>query len=188
MKIKKKIGVISVIMSALTYLYLLMFISLGTGEGVSLSTYGLWAVLAWISAVSMKERKIDPTIVIVGAVGTTVITIALVFKRRFGWTNMDSFVAILTVLCMVLWKTRGPKWSFIFSVLAGAIASIPFIFMTWHDPLKSPIIPNLCFLVTFILFFISIESKRLEERLIPLVNISVCASLVTPFIIRSIFG
>jgi len=185
---KKKLGAISIVMSSLTYLYLFILINTGTGEGVSLSTYGLWAVLAWIAGISMKKQELDSRIVFVGAVGTTIITVALLFKKRFEWTDMDSAVSALTVLCMILWKTRGSKCAFIFSVLAGAIASIPFVVMTWKDPSKSPIVPNTCFLMTFIVYLFSVNSPKMEDRLVPAVNVIVGLLLVVPAVVWSAFG
>jgi hypothetical protein len=176
---KKKLGLLSVILAAVTYGFLVTSTSLGTGEGLSLTTYALWSALAWITGFAMKD-KADPRVVMVYGLGATSTTIVLLVKGRYGWTGLDAFVTILVVLCLVFWLTKGARWAIVLSVIAATIASIPFILMTWRKPEASPIIANSSFLLTNILALISAKAWTLEDRLYSVVNIIVCTILVIP--------
>lgn len=152
----------------------------GTGEGLSLATFALWSALAWITSFTMLKQKANPAVPMIYGVGATTTTIILLIKGRYGWSNLDSIIAILTILCVVLWLTNGPRWALILSVSAAFIAGLPFIIMTWKSPANSPIIPNSAFLLANTLAFISAKAWTLEDRLYSGVNIVVCSFLVIP--------
>ena len=139
---------------ALTYIYQVTVITMGTGEGFSLSTFGLWSALAWITGFTMLKQKANPWVPMIYGAGATATTIVLLFKGRYGWSGFDSVIAALVGLCIALWLTKGSKWALVLSVAASTTAAIPFIIMTWKSPAQSPIIPNAAFLVTNILALI----------------------------------
>lgn len=176
---KKKLGLCSVFLAATTYGFLVISTSLGTGEGLSLTTYLLWSILAWITGFAMKD-KADPRVVMVYGLGATSTTIVLLVKGRYGWSGMDTIVTILVVVCLIFWLTKGARWAIVLSVIAATIASTPFILMTWKDPAASPIVANSSFLLTNILALISAKAWTLEDRLYSVVNVIVCTILVIP--------
>jgi hypothetical protein len=125
---------------------------------------------------------VNPNVVLVYALGSTCTTIVLLAKGRFGWSPMESFVAFLVMLCIYVWFSRGAKWAIVFSVIAGTIASVPLVLMTWEDPSNSRVSVNASFLLVNILAFISAKTWTLEDRLYSVANIIVCFLLIVPVI------
>jgi hypothetical protein len=70
------------------------------------------------------------------------------------------------------------------SVIAGVIASIPFVLMTWRNPEVSPIIPNAGAVVANSLTFLSAKAWTAEDRLYSGVNAVMCSLLVAPWLMR----
>ncbi len=155
----------------------------GTGEGLSLTTFGLWSALAWITSFTMLKQKANPAVPMIYGVGATVTTLVLLIKGRYGWSGLDTVIAILVILCILLWLTNGPRWALILSVAAAVIAALPFIVMTWKSPANSPIIPNSGFLLANTLALISAKAWTLEDRLYAGVNVMVCLLLVVPWLL-----
>ncbi len=180
---KKKLAVLSVVVGALSYLYMVVMTAIGTGEGLSLTTFGLWSSLAWITAFTTMKQGASPAIPVIYGVGATSTTLVLLFKGRYGWSGFDTMIAVLVGLCILLWLTKGSKWALVLSVAASVIAAVPFIVMTWQSPGNSPIIPNSGFVLTNILAFASAKAWTLEDRLYSGANVIVCSLLVIPWII-----
>lgn len=181
---KNKLGKVSVAVGALTYLYMVVMTVQGTGEGLSLTTFGLWATLAWISSITILKQKADPSVPIVYGVGSSSTAIALLIKGRYLWSTLDTIVAVLVLVCAVLWLTSGPRWALIMSIVAGTIAGIPFVIMTWKNPEMSPVIANTGFLITNILALASAKAWTVEDRLYSSVNVVLCSLLVLPWLLQ----
>ena len=181
---KKFLGILSVAVGASAYIYMVIMTSRGTGEGLSLTTFLLWSMLAWITGFTTMKQGANPAVPFIYAVGATATTIVLLYKGRVGWTYFDSLIAVLVVLCAVLWLTRGAKWALTLSVIAAVIAAIPFIIVTWKAPSSSPIIANSGFFFANILSFASAKAWTLEARLYPGANIVVCGLLVLPWVLN----
>lgn len=181
--LKKILAILSVVVGAFAYIYMVTATVKGTGEGLSLSSFGLWSVLAWITSFTMLKQKANPAVPMIYGVGATVTTIILLIKGRYGWSSLDSVIAILVVICIALWLTNGARWALVLSVLASVIAAFPFMIMTWKSPANSPIIPNSGFLLANTLAFISAKAWTLEDRLYSGVNIVVCSLLVIPWLL-----
>ncbi len=173
----------SVAVGALSYLYMAVSTAMGTGEGLSLATFGLWSALAWITAFTTMKQGASPAIPVIYGLGATGTTLVLLIKGRYGWSGFDTFIAALVGLCIVLWQTKGSRWAFILSVAASVIAAVPFIVMTWQSPRNSPIIPNSGFVITNVLAFVSAKAWTLEDRLYSGANAIVCSLLVIPWIL-----
>lgn len=183
MNIKKNLGILSVVVGASAYLYMIAITCKGTGEGLSLTTFLLWSMLAWITGFTSIKQGANPAVPFIYAVGATATTIVLLYKGRAGWSQFDSLIATLVILCVVLWLSKGAKWALILSVMAGMIASVPFILVTWQTPASSPIIANSGFFFANILSFAAAKAWTLEDRLYPGANIIVCGLLVLPWFI-----
>ena len=180
---KKKLAVLSVVVGALAYLYMVVTTAMGTGEGLSLTTFGLWSALAWITGFTTLKQKANPAVPMIYGAGATATTLVLLYKGRYGWSGLDTMIAVLVGLCILLWLTKGSKWALVLSVAAAVIAAVPFVAMTWKVPANSPIIPNSGFLLANILSFASAKAWTLEERLYSGVNMIVCSLLVIPWIL-----
>ena len=181
---KKYLGILSVAIGAIAYTFMVISTAMGTGEGVSFTTFILWSALAFISGFSMMKQGANPAVPMMYGVGSASTAIVLICKGRFQWFGLDTITSILVVICVVLWLTSGPKWALIMSVAAAVVAAIPFIIMTWKDPANSPIIPSTGFLLANFLFFLSGKKWTLEDRLYGGVNIITCFLLVIPWFIK----
>jgi hypothetical protein len=182
--VKKILSVLSVLAGVFAYAIMVTTTIEGTGEGLSLTTFGLWAALAWISGFTMLKQGANPAVPMVYGVGATATTIVLLFKGRYDLTLQNAIIAALVVTCIVLWKTKGARWALVLSVAAAVFAAVPFIVMTWKAPAVSPIIPSSGFLLANILSFVSAKAWTLEDRLYSGVNIIVCSLLVIPWLLN----
>ncbi len=172
----------SVIAVVITYTYMVSITAQGSGDELSLSTFVLWAMLAWITSFTMQKQGANPAVPMIYGVGATAITIVLLAKGKYEWTAFDTAVATLTFFCLVLLKTQGPRKALILSVIAATIAALPFIVMTWQKPAESPILANAGFLLTNVLAFASAKAWTLEDRLYSIVNTAVCSLLIIPWL------
>lgn len=183
-RVKNLLAKLSVCVGAAAYALMVYSIIIGTGEGLSLSTFALWAALAWITSFTMLKQGANAAVPMIYGLGASATTLVLLYKGRYGWTGFDTVIAILTTICVVLWLTQGARKALIMSVIAAAIASIPFVVMTWQTPASSPIVPNTGFLLSNILAFVAAKAWTVEDRLYSAVNICVCSMLVIPWVIQ----
>lgn len=157
---------------------------MGTGEGLSLTTFGLWSALAWITGFTMLKQGANPGVPMMYGVGATATTIVLLLKGRYGFTGLDAVIAVLVILCIILWKTRGARWALILSVIAAVLASVPFLILTWKNPVASPIIPNTCFLFANLFAFIAAGKWTMQDRLYTGTSAAMCLFFVIPWLIN----
>lgn len=181
---KKKLGIWSVVIGSISYVFMITKTITGAGEGVSLTTFGLWAIISWITVFTMFKQKANPAVPVIFGIGSTTTALTLVSKGSFNWTGVDMLVAVIVAICIFAWITKGAKWALVLSVLAGVIASIPFVVMTWKFPENSPFGPNCGFLVSNFLSFVSAKEWRLEDRLYGGVNVILCSLLIIPWFFR----
>ena len=180
---KTKLNDLSVVTSALAYLYLIFMTAKGTGEGLSLSTFGLWSALAWITSFTMFKQGVNPAVPMIYGLGASATTIILLIKGRYGWSVFDTFIAISVACCIWLLLTSGPRWALILSIIAGILTALPFILVTWSNPQGSPIIPNAGFLIANTLSFVAAKAWTIEDRLFSGVNVVLCSILVLPWLL-----
>jgi hypothetical protein len=170
--------------AALTYVYMVIGVIRNHGEGLTLSTYVLWAALGWIVTFNLRSQKIDAKLVTVYALGATGVSIALLFMRKTGWSQFDTVVAILVIICLFVWKTAGAHWALIAMVTAGLIASLLFVVMTWKNPEMSPIVANLGFFLANLLTYLS--AKVFGDKLYAGVNTLLCGFLAACWIAHAL--
>ena len=183
MNIKKNLGILSVVVGASAYLYLVTMTSRGSGEGLSLTTFLLWSMLAWITTITTVKAGANPAVPCIYAMGSSATALILLYKGKIGWSSFDSIIAVLVVMCVILWLSKGARWALVLSVIAAVIAAVPFIIVTWKTPSSSPIIANSGFFFANILSFAAAKAWTLEDRLYPGANIIVCGLLVLPCLI-----
>ncbi len=188
---KKNLGTASIICASLAYIYQIAVTAMGSGDGLSLSTFGLWSTLAWITAYTMwkakpelGQEKPSPAVPMIYGTGALATTIVLLIKGKTGWSMFDTLIALLTAACIVLLLVSGKRPALILSVTASAIASFPFIVMTWKHPGSSLIVTNSGFLIANVLAFVSVKEWTIEHRLYSGVNVVLCALLVIPWIMQ----
>ncbi len=166
-----------------SYLYMVIQTSIGTGAGLSLTTFALWAALAWISGSIMKKKGGNPTVPFIYGLGATATTVVLLLKGRFDVSLLDGVIFVLVLICIRLLFIKNDRLALIVAVTAGCITPIPFIIMTWKAPELSPILPNTGFFLANILLFFSGKTWTLEDRLYGGANAFVCSLLIIPWLI-----
>ena len=179
---KKILDRLGVLIGCLTYLFLIITTAQGSGEGLSFSTFGLWAMLAWMVGLAMLKQKANPAILLTYGTGAATITIILIVKDRFFWSSLDSVVVVLTIACIFLWLLSGPRWALVLGVIATIVSSIPFVVITWKFPANSPIVANAGFFVSNALAFIAAKAWTLEDRLPFAANLSMLTLLIVPWL------
>ena len=85
---KKKLSILSVVIGASGYAYMVAMTMTGSCEGLSFTTFALWAALAWISALSMKKEEANPAIPMVYGTGATSVALILLIKGKYQWTGL----------------------------------------------------------------------------------------------------
>lgn len=180
---KSTLAKLSVAIAALSYGYMTVTTSMGSGEGLSFTTFILWSFLAGIACYNLIKEKGSWGIAAMYTAGATSVAVTLICKGRMAWSNIDTLIAILVAICVYLSKTKGPKWGLIASVAAGVIAGIPFIILTWKNPATSPIIPNAGFLIGNSLSFFAGKTWKMEDRLYGGANAAACILLVMPWVL-----
>ncbi len=117
-------------------------------------------------------------------IGATLVALVLLLKGKFVWSVFDSIIAVLVVICVILWLTKGSRIALIASVAAGIIAAVPFIIMTWKSPASSPVISNTGFFLANTFAYFGAKTPTLQDRLYPGANAIACAFLVLPWLIH----
>jgi hypothetical protein len=176
--LKTILGLIGVAAAGAGYTVMILMTAAGTGEGLSFATFLLWSALAWINTISTKKQSGSWIIPLMYSIGATTTTIVLIIKGRYGWSVFDTVVAILVIVCVILWLAKGDRWAIVSSTTASFIAALPFLIMTWKNPSVSPITPNTLFLLANFLGFIAAKKWTLQDRLYLGSNVVVCGSLV----------
>jgi hypothetical protein len=150
-------------------------------EGLSFATFMLWSALAWITTITTWKQSGEAGVPLMYSIGATITMCILMWKGKTAWSSNDTIVAILVVICVVVWMVKGDRLALVASVMAATIAVIPFMLLTWKNPSLSPIVANTSFLIANIFGFISAEKWTLQDRLYLGVNIGVCGLLVLPY-------
>lgn len=180
----KHLNLLSVIVGGLAYLNIIFTTMNGAVVGLSVSTFLLWSLLAAVTIYSLCKQKVNPAIACVYGSGATIMTIILLFKGKYSWDLFDTFIAAMVMICVILYFTTGPKPALVFSSLSGFLASLPFIVLTWSDPINSPIVTNSGFLLANVFAFAGAKAWTLEDRIYSGVNMIGGVLLVFPWFIK----
>ncbi len=171
--------VASVVLAVCSYVTIISKAVVGT-EGLSLSTFSLWALLAAIIGLAQKDDATDPALAMVYGIGASITALVLFVKGQCVWTPLDTTVSILVFVCLVLWKTLGSKWAMTLAILSGVIASVPYVMLTWKFPQSSPYVANIMFLVANTLAFMSVDDWAITKVLYPGVNVLMGIIMLVP--------
>lgn len=137
------------------------------GVGQSFATWSLWAALDTTAAASVIRQGGNYYVLLGFAIGSTAMTLALLYKGRFGWGRFDTMVLLLVVVCLVAWKTGGPKLATIAATLGICVAGIPGMLELWRRPNRK--LGNLWgwYVVANGIAFLGGTAMTVEERFAP---------------------
>jgi|JI9StandDraft_2_1071091.scaffolds.fasta_scaffold04890_3 hypothetical protein len=155
--------------------YALLIIALfRTKTEQSFAAFLLWALLDGIATVTTILEHGNYWLALSNAIGSTVITILLMYKKQVSWSWVESMTAVLVVICLIIWYTTGEQAGIIASSLAVVIASIPQMVDTYKKPEATPTYIYLVFLTANILSFIGGSAWTIEERFYQVCAIFLC--------------
>ena len=118
------------------------------GEGPSFSSLLLWSIIDTIMWVNTYRADNDQTLIATYTILTVLLTLILVFQKRFGWNKTDWMVAGIAFTCLVVSYVTPP----IIGVLCGALsigaAGIPnLIKISKGEPTHTLVVTILFFLL-----------------------------------------
>lgn len=137
------------------------------GVGQSFATWLLWASLDTTATVSIMLEHGNYYVVLGFAIGGVFMTLALLYKGRFGWGWFDTVILLLVLACLATWMAGGPKTATIAATLGICVAGIPALLALWREPNRQ--LGNLWGWYTLAngLAFLGGRAMTVEERFAP---------------------
>lgn len=139
------------------------------GAGQSFATWILWAAMDSILAASTIVRHGNYFLPLGFAIGGVVMTILLLAKRRYAWSQLDNAILVLVVICVVAWKFGGARTAIVASTLATGIATVPGLVELWRRPNRT--VGNIwgAYTLANFLAFLGGTAMTIEERFTPVI-------------------
>jgi hypothetical protein len=138
-----------------------------SGEGQSFASWLLWGVLDVILIVSLIEQHGNFWFVIGFAVGDLAIAGLLASQRRFNWGGFETIILALVILCVIGWKTAGPRAATIFSIAGVCVAGVPGFLTLKRNPDRKTARLWLGFSFANVLSIFGAVAMTLEQCLAP---------------------
>ena len=159
------IVIASIVTGVIPYILLTKGVLKGTIKQ-NFATWILWLILDSIVLKGTFEQHGNVILFSVFTAGTFVVTMILAFKKQFlEWRWFETYVAMMTAVCIGIYFSSGPYVATIASTIALAIAAIPQIVDTYTHPETSPTIANLFFAASSGFSIIGAKDWTVQERL-----------------------
>ena len=131
----------------------------------------MWTVLDNLILVScFKAGNKRPWLPVGFALGASLVTIILLTKGVWHWSNVETISAIGATIAIVCWWKLGPRSAVVASVLAMTIAGIPAMHDAWILPDPSGWWLWGGVALSSILSFYGAKAWTIEERFLPSVS------------------
>lgn len=140
-----------------------------SGAGQSFASWLLWGVLDLILIISLIEQDGNFWFVIGFAVGDLAIAGLLAWQRRFNWGGFETMILSLVILCIIGWKTAGPRAATLFSIAGVCIAGVPGFISLKRNPDRKTARVWLGFSFANVLSLFGGDALTLEQSLAPAV-------------------
>jgi hypothetical protein len=137
----------------------------------SFAAFLLWAMLDGIACITTLMEGGNFWLPLSNTIGSSVITILLIFKKQVFWSWIESMTAVLVAICLAVWFTAGETAGILASSIAVVLASIPQMIETHHKPSALPKAAYFIFLTGNILSFFAGNDWSLKERFYPACSI-----------------
>lgn len=163
--------------SIIAYILLITAL-LRTKTEQSFAAFLLWALLDGIATITTILEHGNYWLALSNAIGSTVITLLLIYKKQVSWSWIESMTAVLVVICLIIWYFAGEQAGIIASSIAVVIASVPQMVGTYKKPEATPLGVYLVFLAANVLALISGSTWSIEERFYACCGIFLCSVIV----------
>ena len=148
------------------YIHLCRLIKLGKVQQ-SFTTWVLWGLIEIILAGALIVTHGNYLIALVYALGSLAVSAFLYLYSERKWESLDTFVALLAVVCMVVWYCSGSYNAVIASTTAVVIATIPMLLHCYEQPWQSPIEVYVGFVFSSLLATLGGKTWTVEDRFYP---------------------
>lgn len=164
--------------------YVLLIVALlRTTTEQSFAAFLLWALLDLIATITTMLAGGNYWLALANAIGSSVITLLLIYKKQVAWSWVESMTAVLVLVCLGIWYAAGERAGIVASGLAVVIASVPQMVDTWRKPEATPVVAYLIFLLANVVALIGGRAWTIEERFYACCGIFLC-SVITIFSLR----
>lgn len=121
----------TVILFVVNYLHITYGI-LFKGNQNSFAMYLLWLFLDGIALYNTYQNGEDLTLMVTFVLGTGLVALALLFRKSFSWTWVETLTGILVLICAIVTVYSSEKVALNTSAIALGLAGVPY----WKDLLK----------------------------------------------------
>ncbi len=151
---------------------------LRTSTEQSFAAFLLWAMLDLIATITTIIAGGNYWLALANAIGSTVITCLLIYKKQVTWSWVETMSSVLVVICLIVWYTAGERAGIIASSIAVVIASVPQMVDTWRKPEATPLVVYLVFLAANITALVGGKAWTIEERFYACSGIFLCSVIL----------
>lgn len=144
----------------------------------SFAAFLLWALLDLIAAVTTLLADGNYWLALANTLGSTVITVLLIYKKQVAWSWIESLTALLVIICLVVWYASGEIAGIMASSIAVVIASVPQMVDTWRKPQVTPVRVYIAFLFANIIALAGGKAWTIEERFYAGCGIFLCSVIL----------
>ena len=145
----------------------------------SVATWILWISLDAIALVSIILQKGNYLLLVFYCTCGTVVVLSLIYKRLFTWTQFETFILALVIVCLIIWGLSGPRWATIASTVAVCISGCPQVRDSWREPDRTTGLIYIGYTVTNSLSFFGGKAWTIEDRFYPGMMALLCITIAT---------
>lgn len=114
-------------------------------------TWFLWTVLDVIALYGIYQKGETSTLLFVFIGGSSLVTLLLLIKKQFTWTNVEKITCIIVVICLIVSKIGNPSvviWSGSIAVFVSGIPYLGYLKNTTEINIRTKAVGVLFFLTT----------------------------------------
>ena len=171
------LAIIGGVVGILACIPLLLAISNGLKQ--NMISFGLWATLESMLAISLFEEKGEFIQLCGFALGSWLIVILCITKKqKASWGKLEFFVIFLIACCIIAWCLGGSLVAVVATTCAITLAGIPQMLDIWKDPRNGSVPTWVLFEISNVLTFIGAKDWSIENRLFSGVGTIFCLIFV----------
>jgi hypothetical protein len=143
----------------------------------NLASFLLWGMLDAVAAASIIFQKGNWYLPAAYVLGCIAVVTSLVIVKTWAWTNFETFVSFLVVICLIGWAISGPRLATILSTTGVVLAGIPQLIDTYKKPDEQPLLSYFGFTIANTLGVLGGAAWTIEERLYPAACVVLCGAV-----------